>query len=128
MTQTYISQDGQSIYDVCLNTYGTLNLLVKLITDNNFPNVDNYPVTRSAFQYDDTLTVNQTARATSGKISPYATRNTGVGSVSYRISESANGGIGVVTLTVPVAAGNQTTFSGIVDDGVHYDFNFIDAY
>lgn len=32
----YRIQPGQSVYDVCLQVYGTLDYLVKLMTDNNF--------------------------------------------------------------------------------------------
>lgn len=122
MIQTYISLDGQSIYDVCLNTYGTLNLLVKLMSDNAYPSVDNYPPSRSQFQYDDTLTVNQSPRATSGAITPFATRVTGIGSVAYHIGD--NGAPVPVGLPVPVGA--QSLYDGIIDDGVNYDAQFYD--
>ncbi len=40
-TIVYItSQNGQSIYDICVQTYGSLDLLYKLIQDNNFPTVN----------------------------------------------------------------------------------------
>lgn len=35
----YVSKEGQSIYDVCLQTYGTLEYLFKLIRDNNIGSV-----------------------------------------------------------------------------------------
>ena len=50
---------NSTIYDVCLNTYGTLDLLVKLMTDNNFIGVNNYPVNGQQFVYDETLIANQ---------------------------------------------------------------------
>ena len=124
MIQKYISQDQQSIYDVCLNTYGSLNLLIKLMTDNNYPSLDNYPPSRSLFVYDDTLTVNQSTRATSGTLQPYATRNTGIGIVNYIITEQ--GVPASIYVPVPVAA--QAVYTGIIDDGIHYDNNFIDSY
>lgn len=34
MQRAYKALEGQSIYDVCLQTYGTQNLLAKLIADN----------------------------------------------------------------------------------------------
>ncbi len=48
-----------TIYDVCLNTYGTLDLLVKLMVDNNFPGVNSYPVNGSEFVFDETLINNE---------------------------------------------------------------------
>ena len=32
----YRIQPGQSVYDVCMQVYGTLDLLVKLMADNDF--------------------------------------------------------------------------------------------
>lgn len=41
---TYSSKLNQSIYDVCLQTYGTLDMLVKLMTDNNISGLeDDFP-------------------------------------------------------------------------------------
>jgi hypothetical protein len=51
---------NSTIYDVCLNTYGTLNLLVKLMDDNSFPGVDTYPQHGQVFVYDDSLVNVQT--------------------------------------------------------------------
>lgn len=48
-----------TVYDVCLNTYGTLNLLVKLMDDNNFPGVDYYPENGDIFVFDETLINNE---------------------------------------------------------------------
>ena len=124
MIQKYISQDQQSIYDVCLNTYGSLNLLIKLMTDNNYPSLDNYPPSRSLFVYDDTLTVNQSTRATSGTLQPYATRNTGIGIVTHNITDQG----GVIPIYIPVPVAAQAVYTGIIDDGIHYDNNFIDSY
>ena|ERR1035437_964535 len=35
----YESKEGQNIYDVCLQTYGILDLLLKLVTDNNLSSI-----------------------------------------------------------------------------------------
>jgi len=35
----YESKKGQNIYDVCLQTYGVLEHLLKLVTDNNLGSV-----------------------------------------------------------------------------------------
>lgn len=47
--------EGSSIYDVCLNTYGSLNRLVKLMDDNSFDGVDTAVKAGQIFEYDETL-------------------------------------------------------------------------
>ena len=47
--------DMSTIYDVCLNTYGNLDYLVKLMVDNNFTGVNSFPIAGQIFLYDDTL-------------------------------------------------------------------------
>ena len=61
MLQNYNASNGQSNYDVCCNTYGTLDLLVKLLIDSGVDNVDQTPVTGQQFVYDDQLIVDQGA-------------------------------------------------------------------
>lgn len=56
---TYTSQSGQSIHDVCLNTYATLDLLVKLMQDNNFGGADSIPYSGQVFVFDETLVADQ---------------------------------------------------------------------
>lgn len=46
------------MYDVCLNTYGTLDLTYKLLTDNQVTSIEYTAQTGDVFVYDDTLTVN----------------------------------------------------------------------
>lgn len=59
--QNYNSVNGQSLLDVCLSVYGTLDYLYKLIVDNNINGVDYEPSTGQVFVYDDSLTVNSNA-------------------------------------------------------------------
>lgn len=59
--QNYNSANGQSLLDVCLSVYGTLDYLYKLIVDNNINGVDYEPTTGQVFVYDDSLTVNSNA-------------------------------------------------------------------
>lgn len=59
MIKEFAAADNSTIYDVCLNTYGTLDLLVKLMQDNGFANVNQYPVAGQVFLYDDELVENQ---------------------------------------------------------------------
>jgi len=56
----FVAIDGSTIYDVCLNTYGTLNRLGKLMDDNNHPGVDTYPTAGQIFLYDENLVNIQT--------------------------------------------------------------------
>lgn len=53
--KTFIAVSNSTIYDVCLNTYGTLDYLVKLMVDNNHDGVDLYPENGQEYLYDDTL-------------------------------------------------------------------------
>lgn len=46
------SQNGQSIYDICVQTYGSLDLLYKLIQDNNFPNINTTLQPGTTLQWD----------------------------------------------------------------------------
>lgn len=57
--RTFTAISNCTIYDVCLNTYGTLDLLVKLMVDNNFPGVNAYPANGTVFIFDDTLINNE---------------------------------------------------------------------
>lgn len=47
--------EGQSVYDLVLNTYGTLNLLGKLIVDNDIDDINALTVTGQVVWYDDLL-------------------------------------------------------------------------
>lgn len=60
MLQSYNSTNGQSIYDVCLMTYGSLDYLSKLIIDNGYGSADNYPGNK-IFIWDDSLIVDSVA-------------------------------------------------------------------
>jgi hypothetical protein len=55
---TFVAISNSTIYDVCLNTYGTLDKLVKLMTDNNHDGVNTNPVNGQEFIYDETQSVN----------------------------------------------------------------------
>ena len=50
---------GQSIYDVCLQTYGSLDFFYKLLQDNNVLNADVAVAGGQSFLWDDTLVQNQ---------------------------------------------------------------------
>ena len=52
---TFTAAANSTIYDVCLNTYGSLNYLGKLMDDNDHPGVDVYPTSGQVFEYDANL-------------------------------------------------------------------------
>lgn len=63
--RTFTAISNSTIYDVCLNTYGTLNQLAKLMEDNGFESVDNYPTAGQIFLYDENLINVQTNQSLS---------------------------------------------------------------
>lgn len=60
MLKNYKAVNGQSIYDVCLNTYGTLDRLIKQLVDSGgAQGVNDVPASGQAYVYDDDLVVDQ---------------------------------------------------------------------
>lgn len=59
MQKNYSASKGQSIFDVCLNAYGTLDNLVKLLDDSGDQGVDDVPASGQNYVYDDSLVVDQ---------------------------------------------------------------------
>ncbi len=51
-------RQGQSIYDICLQAYGTLNLIFKLIQDNLIESIDINPAPGTIIKYDESLIAN----------------------------------------------------------------------
>lgn len=49
---------GQSIYDLCLQAYGTLDYLIKFANDNGVTDLDNIPQ-QVPYKYDPTLALVQ---------------------------------------------------------------------
>ena len=93
--QVFTSIAGQSIYDVCLNTYGTLDYLFKIMQDNNFLNLNTPVFSGQTFTWDDSLIVNQAINANytaSGK--KYSTDISGNGSVFYVATGGGGTGLG----------------------------------
>ena len=107
----YTVLDRQSIFDICLNTYGSLDFLIKLMSDNNFPGCDNYPVAGDAFLYDDSLIVNQTTVTTSSVIQAYCTRNTGVQYVNVDPNQVNS----VTQYKYPQLSTSLPLYQGIID-------------
>jgi hypothetical protein len=55
----YKALSAQSLWDICLNTYGTFDLMLKLLTDNNIANINASSYSGQQFTWDETLTANQ---------------------------------------------------------------------
>ena len=78
---------GQSIYDVCLQTYGTLDYLYKLMQDNGIAGLDEDVYSGQQFQWDDNLVLDQQVNeAFSAAGINYATDVSALGSVYYVIN------------------------------------------
>lgn len=56
---TYKAITGQSIFDVCMQTYGTLDYLYKLLQDNGIDSVDVPVIGGQTFLWDDSLVLDQ---------------------------------------------------------------------
>jgi hypothetical protein len=88
MIQNYRSFSGQNIYDVCLMTYGSLNLLFQLMKDNDYPGVNTIPAAGTVFSWDDTFVLDDkvyVSNKTSGI--NYATAVSSTGGTYYNIQE-----------------------------------------
>jgi len=60
----YTAIEGQSLLDVCLNTYGSLDYFTKLLVDSNVENPDQVPYTGQKFTYDETLIIDASINKT----------------------------------------------------------------
>jgi hypothetical protein len=90
MLKNYNAVNGQSIYDVCLNTYGTLDRLIKQLVDSGgTQGVNDMPASGRVYVYDDELvaarSVNQAYLLTSIR---YATANGTNGQTYYIINQN----------------------------------------
>lgn len=107
----YSAVTGQSLYDVCLNTYGTLDLLLKLIMDNNIENINVYPYSGQSFSYDPSLIVNQTT-STIAQLSgiKYATGFTNNGRDYYIVNGGINNG---TVVTYPQTGSSMVKYQNV---------------
>lgn len=112
MTQ-FIAVENSNIYDICLNTYGSFNFLVKLMDDNNFPGVNYYPIAGEVFLFDETLVLDQNINRTANNQNiKYATRYRKETNESNMVKyekvieeEYTAGADGEVTISLPALAG-----------------------
>ena len=88
--RTYKALSGQSIYDVCLQTYGSLDFLYRLMQDNGVNGLDEDVRSGQSFVWDDNLVLDQQLNAAFAATGTrYATDVSSLGSVYYVIN---NGG------------------------------------
>jgi len=59
MPKNFNAVFGQSIYDVCLNTYGTLDNIIKLLRDSGPQGVNDIPFSGQRYIYDETKVIDQ---------------------------------------------------------------------
>lgn len=71
---SFTAVDQSTIWDVLNNTYGTPDDIVKLMMDNNFPNINTYPVKGQIFNFDDTIVENQNNLQSNLSQTKFATR------------------------------------------------------
>jgi hypothetical protein len=89
--QAYSAIDGQSLFDVCLNTYGDIGYLYKLLQDNQVLNTDEVVKSGDVFIWDDSLVQNQQLNAA------YAA--SGINYATEIGASQATSGFGIITET-----------------------------
>jgi hypothetical protein len=88
----YKAISGQSIIDVCLNTYGSIDYLYKLMQDNNVASVNTNVYGGQKFTWDDSLVIDQGLNtAFKSTNTRYCTDISNNGSVFYVIEGNGNG-------------------------------------
>ena len=68
MIKEFTAVSNSTIYDVCLNTYGSLNYLGKLMDDNDHPGADVYPTSGQVFEYDANLVQHPASGSFNGSV------------------------------------------------------------
>jgi len=84
--QTCTAVEGQSLYDVCLNTYGSLDFLLKMLQDSGVSDINQSPHSGQVFSFDPQLVVDQGInRQLTVTNTRYATAYSKLGSVYYTV-------------------------------------------
>ena len=123
----YNGINGQTLLDVCLYTYGSLDFFYKLLQDSSVPSASDPVYTGQAFTWDQTLVVDaQILRTTTLGNIRYATAISGNGSTfaiiiggGQPLPPSGGGGVGPI---LPPTSPNMyqktsaTTYTATTDD------------
>jgi hypothetical protein len=138
---------GQSNFDVCLNTYGTLDRLVQLMQDSGVTDINASPLSNQEYTYDDSLLVNKNVTQNFAlKGVRYATDLGVKGSVYYAINQTVPPGFTpppaiiippifedvskiIATTSYSSVADGTTIFTPLDKDGlsmVGYDVIFVE--
>jgi hypothetical protein len=84
---TFYAVSGQSLPDVCMNTYGSMDYYFKLLQDNGITDADSLPSTNFPFLWDNTLVVDaQNQRTIDLTDLKFATANSGNGNTFSIVS------------------------------------------
>lgn len=119
----YKAVTGQSVFDLCLNTYGSFDLLFKFLSDNNISDVNYVPYSGQIFYWDETFTADQAVNVTSTTNNIiYATSTQRNGSVLSIVIDQGNGGGagngGIYPPYTPPTTGGSTSY--YITYGVQY--------
>lgn len=123
--QNYPAVYGQSLYDICLQVYGTLDLLYKLLQDSGVDSVNVVPFSGQVFIYDDTLVTDQAIinRNVLGNIL-YATDIGSNGSVYYMLHQ---GNPRLIHRKIPGGPGIPVSPPVIITDMAVYATSYVSS-
>ena len=116
---TFSGINGQSLFDVCLNTYGSLDYMYKLIQDSGVENINQQVKTQDQFTWNSALVVDQAVNKVttlSGVI--FATAATPTNS-TYYIVEGKPGLPASVPFTPPFNPGVVSQYQKV--SAINYD-------
>jgi hypothetical protein len=109
--------DKSTIWDVVLNTYGSVDQIVKIMQDNSFPNVNTYPINGQQFQFDDTLVENQNNLQSNLSNSKFSTRDRTTTNDSMAVkyeqiheTDYTSNADGTTIISLPDEIGNRLVF------------------
>lgn len=113
--QTYTAVEGQSIYDVCLNTYGSLDFVLKMLQDSGVSDINQSPYSGQIFSFDPEMVVDQGInRQLTVTNTRYATAYSKLGSVYYTVIDSGVKGLPNNNYNPPPDPNSSTTMYEIV--------------
>lgn len=124
---TFNSVSGQSLCDVCINTYGSMDYFFKLLQDNGITNPDGLAQSNGAFIWDNTLVVDaQNERRILTNNLKFATANSGTMNTYYVVqtngtTPTTSGGGGSTPVAPPIPTNmyqktSATTYTATADN------------